>query len=241
MIRVWVAIVVVCEASVSPAAVLYDGSAGTLPSPAQGWVYLVDPSPTSATQTLITGGVNLNTTAATTDKAGYFSSPLLSVPTLSRTTGFTVRIDLKLLSESHVSNDRAGFSVIALSSDDHKGVELGFWSDRVWAQNTAFQHSEEGLVDTTAAIKRYDIAVKDDNYWVMVDGSYLFGGPARDYSAFGLPYNSNKFIFWGDDTSSAAGSTDVMRVEALTTAVPEPAAGTLLLLAMGMCLRRRAR
>lgn len=249
MMRLWIMAVMFCAGSAAPAAVLYDGSAGTLPG-SQGWTYLTNPFVgATATQSLVSGGVRLDSTPATAESAGYFSTLHPSVPTLDRSTGFTVRIDLKVLADIHAGSDknadsiddRAGFSVIALSSD-HKGVELGFWSDRLWAQDTSFHHAEEGLINTTSASRRYDIAIKDNAYWVMADNAYLFGGPIRDYSGFGAPYTSNNFIFWGDDTSSAAGSTEVSRVEALTTAVPEPgSAAVAVLLVLPAILRRRAR
>ena len=43
---------------------------------------------------------------------------------------------LKLLSETHSTNDRAGLSLIVLSSD-LRGIELGFWTNEIWAQSGA--------------------------------------------------------------------------------------------------------
>ncbi len=232
--------------ALAPAAVLYDGSLGTLPG-TQGWLYGTNPLVgASANQSVIPGGVNLDSTPAISDKAGYFSTFHPSVPTLDRATGFTIRIDLKVLADNHAGSDknadliddRAGFSLIALSAD-HRGVELGFWADRVWAQDTAFHHAEQGLINTTAAARTYDLAVLNNDYWVNVDGSFLFGGTVRDYSSFGFPYASNNFVFWGDDTTSASGSTNVTHIEALASALPSPGAISLLMVgAMGFLARR---
>ena len=89
------------------ASVLYDGSLDTLPS-AQGWLYATQPlSGATSTQTLGGGSVTLNSTAQMSEHAGYFLSPVLD-----RNTGFVVELDAHLVSESHVSNNRAGFSVL---------------------------------------------------------------------------------------------------------------------------------
>ncbi len=69
----------------------------------------------------VTGGkLDFDTTAGTV-RAGWSTTGGV----MDRTTGYTLSFDLQVGSESHVSNDRAGFSVIALSSD-LQGIELGF-------------------------------------------------------------------------------------------------------------------
>ena len=74
----------------------------------------------------------MTTTLQISDKAGYFAKNQL-MPQLDRTAGYTVRFTAQVQEELHNNNNRAGFSVIVLSSD-LKGIELGFWEDQVWAQ-----------------------------------------------------------------------------------------------------------
>jgi hypothetical protein len=207
------------------ATTLYDGSLGTTPDH-QGWIYLTDPLfGTAATQAASDGVTTLDTTAATSDSAGYFG---FGLATLDRSTGYTISLTLKLDSETHTSTDRAGFSLIALSSD-HQGVELGFWTDQVWAQNVGFTHGESASDATTSASVRYDLTISGNAYSLSVGGTALLNGTLRDYSASGAPYTQNNTIFFGDDTSSAAAKAEVANVEA--SSVPEP--GSLALLALG--------
>src|SRR5262249_25272327 len=103
-----------------------------------------------------------------------------------------------------------------------KGVELGFWSNQVWAQNDSplFTHGEGASFDTTKALTDYALTVLGGSYSLSADGQPLLGGPVRDYSAFGLPYTLKIFLFFGDDTSSAWARVEIARVT--LGAVPEP-------------------
>ncbi|MFP4140309.1 MAG: PEP-CTERM sorting domain-containing protein, partial [Phycisphaerae bacterium] len=155
--------------------------------------------------------------------------------------GYTVEFDARLISESHSSADRAGFSAIALSSDG-LGIELGFWEDEVWAQSGAdFQHAEGASFDTTARMVTYQLAVEASGYTLYADGAELLTGSLRDYSAHAnLVYSQSDFLFFGDNTTSAAGSVELGPISVLDAAVPEPA--TMGLLSLGglvLLLRRR--
>src|ERR1044071_7085078 len=100
--------------------VLYRGS--SVPS-SQGWF-----GPLAGTQTLDAAGfVTLDTTSVV--QGGYGL-----IEPLPPSTAPGVRLDftVKLQSETHNSNDRAGFSIIVTDQTKH-GIEIGFWSDRVWA------------------------------------------------------------------------------------------------------------
>jgi hypothetical protein len=221
---------------------LYDGSKGTTPD-AQGFLYLTNPLVgASATQTASGGVTVLDTTPKASESAGYFSTGNPLVGTLDRSSGFTVTFRLQLQSESHASNDRAGFSIIALGSDS-KGVELGFWSNQVWAQHDSplFTHGEGAAFDTTAALTTYALTVQGNTYSLTADGAQVLSGAVRDYSAFGAPYTSKNFLFFGDDTSSASARTSIASVT-LTT-VPEPSSAVLVgiacLTGLGLARPRR--
>lgn len=205
---------------------LYDGTLGSLPG-AQGFLYLTNPIfGAAATQAPIAGGVRLTTTAVRTEQAGYFGRSA-AVPVLDRAAGYVVRFTAQVVTESHVSPHRAGFSLIALSSDT-RGIELAFWTDEVWAQEggsppTLFTHAEGTTFDTTAGPTRYELTVRGDRYALTANGAPLLDGPLRDYSAFTGPsdvYETPNFIFLGDDTSSAQAVADLWSVQVGAAGLP---------------------
>jgi hypothetical protein len=215
------------------AGTVYDGSLGTSPN-SQQFFYLTDPfGGASAVQTVGSSSVTLNTTAQTSDKAGYFGSGSThaGIPEMDRATGFTVSFTLRLDSETHNTSDRAGLSVIALGSDS-RGIELGFWTDRIWAQSDSplFTHAEEALFDPTASLIAYDLAIVGDSYTLSSGATTILTGSVRDYTAFSgafNPYDQQNFVFVGDDTGSAAASFEMTHV---VVTVPEPTSGMLVLL-----------
>ena len=80
-------------------------------------------------QTRVEGGVNLQTD--TTVTGGYSNYlPIIripknpSFPTLDRSAGYQLDFELQIHSEIQNNNDRAGFSVIAIS-DDSMGIAQG--------------------------------------------------------------------------------------------------------------------
>ena len=157
---------------------------------------------------------------------------------------------MQLLAESHISDDRAGFSVIALANDA-RGIELGFWEDRGFAQTDTpqFTHGEEGFFDTTDAETSYLLTIQDDGYVLAADAQEILSGPLRDYShsvrPLGpIPYNLENYLFLGDNTMSA-GADMVLGSVRLTTnvmAVPEPTSVLFLgLLTMAAATSRRRR
>jgi len=248
---------------VSSAAVLYTGSLNTTPD-VQNWFYGTSGSPTQSAA----GGVT-TLTSSVSDSAGYAahvsgtigavpfnsSHPLLG--TLDRTTGYTARFTAQVTSESHSSTDRAGFSIIALSSDK-VGIELGFWTNEIFAQTDNsgpgyFQHGEGATFSTTGS-HQYDLAILGSQYRLFADGNLILSGATRDYSGSGVvvtsptflgtvtmqPYNTPNYLFLGDDTSSAGASINLASVEVLSVAVPEPSSLVLLAVAtLGLFTYRR--
>jgi len=217
------------------AGILYDGSVPLQPLPAdQGWSYGTSPLlGASTTQTPLPGGVRLDSTAVRDEKAGYFSkNPIFpgiahpGIETLDRAAGYTIVFDVKINSESHISNHRAGFSIIAISSD-LLGIELGFWADTIFAQEAGFTHTEEAAF-TTAAMTRYKLAVAGSTYALSLAGSQtpLLAGPLRDYTPAVVPdpdvYEIPSFLFLGDDTSSASASVDIAYIELAPGPPPLP-------------------
>ncbi|WP_414753198.1 putative Ig domain-containing protein [Anabaena sp. CCY 9910] len=212
------------------------------------------------TQSQISGGtqLNSNTTPASsslgftpsTGSSGYSNynsyAPVLfnqSFPVLDPVKGFTISFDVKINSETHTSDDngdgiqdRAGFSVIVVTSDKTKAIELGFWMDEIWAQTASplFTHSttERAFRNTTTEVTRYNLVVENNTYKLFATGlsTPILSGNLRDYTAFNHttaapspinslpfdPYETPNFLFLGDNTSSARASSDLTRVELQT-------------------------
>ena len=85
-------------------------------------------------QAIATNGVALlDTSLAHSTQAGW--SQVLG-PGLDRAKGFALLFSAQLDAETHKNTNRAGFSVILLA-DDKQGIELGFWTDTIFAQSDA--------------------------------------------------------------------------------------------------------
>ena len=204
---------------------LYEGSLNTTPDN-QGWLYITDPLPpplgpgSSATQEASGNVTNLNTNAKIGDSAGYFSNVHPLVPEFDRFTGFTISFEVQIESEFHNNNDRAGFSVIVITHD-LKGIELGFWTDEIWAQADIllFTHAEGAAFETTSGLTHYRLAIVGDGYFLSADGLPILNGQLRDYTAFGSPYDIPDFLFFGDDTSSASASIKLASIAHVDRAV----------------------
>lgn len=201
-------------APVSTPIVLYDGALGNRPDD-QGFTFLAFPS---LSPSISDGATILNTFSDKNIFAGYFSKPsalLVLDRALGYTVSFTVQVELEDHAGSNKNNDnledRAGFSVIVLSSDK-RGIELGFWKDLIWAQeggsgSTLFTQAEGGAFDTQSARIGYVLTVQGDGYTLSGNGTPILSGKLRDYSAFvgpTDPYETPNLIFLGDDTSSAS-------------------------------------
>jgi hypothetical protein len=160
----------------------------------------------------------LDTLADTNDHAGDSISNN-SVPTLDPTLGYRFSFTAQVISETHSSNDRAGFSAIVLGQD-HQGIELGFWPDRIWAQNAGFTHGEEISYTTTAGLVSYQILVQGSSYYLFANNTQILTGTLRDYCPNFLtcsnpvPYFVPNFTFIGDDTTSAKAKVAFSAVSA---------------------------
>jgi hypothetical protein len=225
------------NATIASAIDLYDGSAGTAPE-TQGWLAFASLGGTPV-RTTAGGKTTLDTTSANAIFAGYsnyFGSSTVNpaFPALSRSDGFVVSLDMRVLSESHANANRAGVSLIALASD-LQGIEVAFWTNEIWVQSGPdFLHGEGAAFNTTAAITTYDLTIHGSTYSINANGNPILSGNLRNYSSFGLPYNLPNFMFLGDDTTSASASFEFSRL----SVVPEPAVG-LILIVLYVGARRR--
>jgi hypothetical protein len=213
-------------AAVGEPIVLYDGALGSTPD-AQGFDFQALP-PGGATQTFSSGVTTLTTTQSVS--AGYFVE-LTPQIALDRARGYTLSFTAQVAAESHSNNDRSGFSLIVISSDK-KGIELGFWTDQIWAQadgieppgSEIFTHAEGAPFDTTAGLIAYQLAVEGDIYSLSANGAPLLSGPIRDYSAFTPPppipdvYEIPNFLFLGDDSTTSSTTARLSYVAAAANA-----------------------
>ncbi len=210
------------SAAIAPI-VLYDGALGTKPND-QGFSFL---ALQSVSPTISGGATILNTASDKGIYAGYFSKPTAQL-ILDRAIGYTVKFTVQVELEDHGGSDkdndgiedRAGFSLIVLSSDK-RGIELGFWKDRIWAQEDGitepplFTQAEHAPFDTQSARVAYTLAVQGDTYALSSNGTPILSGNLRDYTAasgFPNPYATPNLIFLGDDTSSAGAEISLAYV-----------------------------
>lgn len=196
-------------------------------------------------------GADLATNFTATVQGGYTSNLLNpDFPILNRSAGYTLSFTVEIVSESHSSANRAGFSVIAVSSDVGVGIlssiELGFQDGLIFAQSSSplFNAAESTAFDPVGAgFVAYALTIFGSGYELFANGSSILSGSLRDYSAFAGfpdPYETPNFVFFGDDTTSAQANINLRRV-ALTTPVPEPSTWTLLTLGLAGLIHRQRR
>lgn len=246
---------------------LYDASIGTLPqnqgSLAFGNVNRNPPylSPV-ASETLGSGYTSLNSTGDNNIYAGYsnynFSlslspSPSISpstyvnpsFPTLDRNAGYTISFNVQILSQANDGPNgpnRAGFSVIVLSSDK-QGIEIGFRKTDVFSQSgpnfTVGEINNSPNVSTLlGALSAYNLNISGNTYTLTSNGTNILSGNLRDYTAAtgfaGDVYRTPNFLFFGDDTTSARADINLgsISINSNTAAVPygfSPTWGLLIL------------
>src|SRR4028119_847601 len=88
--------------------------------------------------------------------------PPFTVATLDRTAGYTISFNAAIPIETSSNDNRAGFSITAISSDGLNGLELGFKHDRIVGQSENFVEAET-VNFNTAANNNYVLKVQDTN------------------------------------------------------------------------------
>jgi len=245
---------------------LYDGASNVTPNqynvPSQ---WLNFGSLNGGTQTVSGGLTNLDTSSSNAAYAGYsnynianppVSSSLItpttlvnpSFPSLDRNAGYNLSFTVRINSQANNGTNgayRAGFSVIALSSDK-QGIEIGFRTDDIFAQvNSSFNsispaEQKTGINSLLSNLTTYNLNISGNNYTLTSNATTLLSGLLRDYTTatgFGSDvYRTPNFVFLGDDTTSAQANIDLKSVTLTTNtaAVPyefSPTAGIFALVA----------
>lgn len=276
MLRTLVCMILATGASAGWTAtqVLYDPSAPGVASfepTAAGW--LSGGSFGAVTASADAQGVSI-TQVGNGNTVGYSNySPLLALvlgaplvnpafPLLNRNTGYRFTFGLELSSEAHSGNpNRAGFSVTLISADplhtgERKGIEIGFQSDRIFAQNdgsngtgifTAGEFNNDAqAVGAAISPNRWNLDVQGDSYSLILatNGATILSGALRDYRGSGKnAYLTENFLFVGDNTSSASANFR-FSYAAVTTPVPEPHVYAMLIAGLalqGAVAQRRRR
>ncbi|MEZ2239844.1 DUF4347 domain-containing protein, partial [Microcoleus sp.] len=161
-----------------------------------------------------------------TPAPGTFTPVSPTFPALDRTNGYSVSFNVAVTAENSNSDDRAGFSIIAISSDAQTGIELGFTNRNLGANGGIFAQQDNPLF-TRGVNANLNISTATD-YKLVVQGSTytLFAGgvaipslttqPLRNYTAFNPttsqpalpfnPYSQPSFLFFGDATDQASAT-----------------------------------
>lgn len=250
-ITIGLTLLLTANKSMAGSITLYDGSSGVTPdqynSPSP-WLTFATANANFltpnvlGTQTVNTSNnsTTLNSNSANSIYAGYsnYNSPTTignsSFPTLDRNTGYQLTFTVKINSQTTNSTTRAGFSVIALSSDK-QGIEIGFRNSDIFSQdNSSFNKIGEQATNTTvpniatllASLTTYNLTISGSNYTLTSGATNLLSGAVRDYTTangFGTDvYRTPNFIFLGDDTTSARASIDLANVTLTTNTATVP-------------------
>ncbi|MEB3156682.1 MAG: bluetail domain-containing putative surface protein [Cyanobacteriota bacterium] len=203
---------------------LYPAS-GSLPS-AQGW--LAFGTGFTGRQSLTSRGTVLDSTLLLADIAGYSNrgnpDPALinsAFPALDRGVGFGLDVTLRLESETHLSDNRAGFSLLLLDQGASPvGIELGFWTNRIFSQAggatpfTAIAEAVEGI--DTRLTTTYSLRVFDETYILLANNRLILQGRVQEYSQASVPsilpynpYTTANTLFLGDNTSRASARVEL--------------------------------
>jgi hypothetical protein len=159
-------------------------------------------------------------------------------PTLDRTTGFSVGVTLQLNSNHEHHVDQAGSrssrsAATTSASNWHRPTTaaVGTKSSRRTKARPSRLASPaprpiSAALPNAATLTNYTLTIVGSTYTFASGSTMILTGALRDYSnepgpdaPVANPYELNSYLFLGDDTTSANGSTTFSLV---TVAVPEP-------------------
>jgi hypothetical protein len=242
--------------------VLYDGNSGVTPdnSPYFNFRTIGGSSQTASGGVTTLNTFDPNPLLSESTFAGYgnrSNAGTLLTPTLDNNAGYTLSFKIKINSQTNTGANgpnRAGFSVLVLGSDK-QGVEIGFRSSDIFAQNNTFSaidplQQKSNISDILGTPTTYDLKVTSSGYTLTIGGdpNQSFSGLLKDYTTAATTpltqvYNTANVIFFGDNTTSAGASVDIQNITLNTNAaaVPEPSSllGVGLAIGFGATLKRK--
>ena len=201
-------------------------------------------------ETVIVDGVRVDTDANLAKYSGYSNyNPITSIfvnsplpYTLDQSLGYSIFFNFTLNSTTGNVPNRAAFSITAIGVGN-QGIELGFESNSIFAQNANFTPGENQSF-TTNSNTNYELRVNSSTYQLFANSSQILTGPLRTYNFNPLtsnpplgtfnPYQISNFIFFGDNTGTEDGEFTLRSasVTANTASIPfelSPAFGVLIL------------
>jgi hypothetical protein len=248
-ITIGITLLLTANKSMAGTLTLYDGTSGVTPNQynsASPWLTFASPNGGTQTVNSSNNSTTLDSNSANGIYAGYSNynatiNPLTSsvitpttlvnssFPTLDRNAGYQLTFTVKINSQTNDGTNganRAGFSVIALSSDK-QGIEIGFRNSDIFVQNnSSFNGGGEqvtGLSSLLGSLTTYNLNISGNNYTLSSGVTNLLSGALRNYTSatgFGSDiYKTSNLIFLGDDTTSARASIDLANVS-IATPVP---------------------
>jgi hypothetical protein len=153
-----------------------------------------------------------------------------SFPALDPTAGVTVAFDLTIFQESSAPN-RAGFSLVAVSSDTTKEIEIGFktaGADRAVALSENFVEAENSSATALdfSQTRTYWLSLSGDRYSLSANGVEILSGNLRNYAfnpatsdpplpTAANPYAIPNFLFLGDNTDQAHANFQLGKISVL--------------------------
>ena len=202
--------------------------------------------PTSVSSTPVLGGVGVQVDSNENgaEYSGYSNyNPVTSsfingnFQTLDNNAGYSVFFNVALDTTNDFFDDsdhRAVFSVTVIGNGN-QGIEIGFDSNQIFAQNSNFTQSEAQAF-TTNSSTNYQLAILGNNYELLADTNTgsgfasVLNGSLRTYDfnpsmsdpplgAFN-PYKTPGFLFFGDNTGQAYGTFTLGKISLATTSVP---------------------
>ncbi|MEG4037160.1 DUF4347 domain-containing protein, partial [Microcoleus sp. S36b_A4] len=171
------------------------------------------------------GYTNYRYTPATpTPTPATFTPISPTFPALDRINGYSVSFRVAVTAENSISNDRAGFSIIAISSDGQNGIELGFTNGNLGPNGGIFAQLDNPLFTRGQNVAfnisnptDYKLVVQGTTYSLFAGGTALLTNQSlRNYGAFNPatsqpalpfnPYTQPNFLFFGDATDQASST-----------------------------------
>jgi hypothetical protein len=182
--------------------------------------------------------VNYQYIPATGQQPETFTLVNPSFPSLNRTNGYSVSFNLAVTAENSNSDDRSGFSIIAISSDGENGIDLGFTKRNLGANGGIFAQEDtplftrgENVAFNISNATDYKLVVQGNTYSLFAGGTALLTNkPLRNYTAFDpttsqppLPYSPFRqpnFLFFGDETDQASSTFTLNSISVNNFPVP---------------------